>query len=103
MNAETATTSEALAYVAPHFTVTSYTQDLGYHGGTGGTGSRVACRAGDIAVGFYGSYGNFINELGLVCAALGADGTTGPRYTTAVRGTPGPHSFRFECPTFEKQ
>jgi hypothetical protein len=93
----TEATSEALA-TAHGFAVTSYTYNLGYHGGTGGTASRLACNAGDVAVGLYGSYGNYVNELGLICAHLYSNGTLGVPYTTAPRGTPGPTPFTFQCP-----
>lgn len=93
----TGETSEAVT-VAPSWSVTSAAYDLPYHGGTGGTAARKACYAGDVAVGFYGSYGNFMNELGLICAHLNSNGTLGAPYTTGTRGTPGPTSFSFRCP-----
>jgi hypothetical protein len=88
----TGTTSDALS-------LSSYRVDLGYHGGTGGNPSRVICRPGDVAVGIYGSYGSYINELGLYCATLRANGTLGPMYTTVSSGSPGPYPFKALCPS----
>src|SRR5262249_578339 len=43
--------------------------------------------------------GNYINELGLYCAPLHANGTLGPVYTTARSGAPGPYPFHALCPS----
>jgi hypothetical protein len=94
---ETSSTAEAVT-VAYSYRVTGYTYNLGYHGGTGGNPTTESCRAGDLAVGVYGSYGNYINELGLICATLYSNGTLGPPYTTRTTGTPGPHTFTVQCP-----
>jgi len=85
------TTSEALSVSS------TYKTDLNYHGGSGGTGYRRSCGAGDVAIGIYGTYGSYVNEVGLYCARLHSDGTLGPTYTTGTAGKPGANSYQFIC------
>src|SRR5262249_21648888 len=73
------------------FSVASATNsDLGWFGGSGGTSSaRISCPTGSVMVGLQGRVGNVIDRVGLVCAALHADGTLGAATTTTTRGGDG--------------
>lgn len=79
--------------------VTGYTWALPYHGGTGGSPLGLGCSPGDVVVGIYGRQGvNYMEQLGLVCAPLYANGTFGTRYRTGSVGPAGAINVDAQCP-----
>lgn len=88
---KTETTSQA-------FSVTSTTFLLERVGGTGGTAGVLRCNdSRDVIVGLRGRAGNVIDQLGLICARLNADGSTGPAYTTGALGGNGGTGWSRQC------
>jgi hypothetical protein len=71
--------------------------DLPYRGGSGGTGTRTACRSGDVAIGYTVTFGNFINSVSLICTNPSV--YNGAKYSTTTRGTVGPKSWQYICPS----
>src|SRR5579871_3661398 len=58
-------------------------------GGWGGTPSWIGCAPGDLVTGIYGRAGAYIDQIGLFCAHVNADGTMGSSYMTNSWGGSG--------------
>lgn len=79
--------------------------DSGGDGGGGGAGGadstafEFSCGDGNIAVGFYGRSGAWVDALGLMCAPYQADGTLGEVFKTDTAGGDGGGMHDAPCPT----
>src|SRR5437879_3713456 len=71
---------------------------LPYRGGGGGGPYSIACPRGNVAVGLYGRSGGYIDQGGLICAALYADGSLGPDSTIGSAGGGGGGPYYAVCP-----
>ena len=70
-------TLETLGTTSEAFSVSQYTWQLPYRGGTGGSYQQAWCGAGDVAIGLYGRSGSMIDAVGFICAKLLSNGTLG--------------------------
>jgi hypothetical protein len=81
------------------YSTTPYTYALSWRGGQGGNGPvPLSCGSGNVVVGFYGRAASYIDQLGLVCAAMNQNGTLGPAWTTGALGGWGGDPFFWQCP-----
>lgn len=81
------------------YSLSSYWWNLPWRGGSGGTWTGpMGCQAGDVIVGLHGRGGTYVDQIGLICAKLYANGTFGPRYTLAPQGGGGGDPFYLQCP-----
>lgn len=75
------------------------TQMFPAHGGTGGQAFAIACPSGSLANGYTGQTDvGAVSRIGLGCAALQPDGTTGAETTVSAGTGPG-GQFTNRCPT----
>lgn len=89
---------EAIAERSSELSVSDLTFDLPARGGNGGRPGSLNCAADHVAVGIYGKAGRVIDNLGLTCAPLAADGSLGDSSDTGSRGGSGGNTFRLTCP-----
>lgn len=69
-------------------------------GGPGGNGPTVRnCNDGDVVIGFFGRKAVVIDQLGVICGHVNANGTIGNQYWPGSVGGGGGDSFSFICPT----
>jgi hypothetical protein len=69
-------------------------------GGTGGTATyNLDCGSAGILVGVYGKVGLWVDQLGIICQTVKADGTLGGSYTKGPVGGPGGTSETARCPS----
>lgn len=80
------------------FTVTSYVWWLPWRGGGGGGGFDISCGPGQIAVGIYGRSGSNIDQIGLICSYVFANGNLSPATLTGTAGGNGGGPFYSQCP-----
>lgn len=88
---------EAIAERTSELSVSDLTFDLPARGGNGGQPGSLNCAPDHVAVGIYGRAGRIIDNLGLTCAPLNADGSLGASYDTGSRGGSGGNPFRLTC------
>ena len=69
-----------------------------YRGGTGGGYFTLGCPGGEIAVGFHGRSGWYVDQIGLVCAYVNPDGSLGPDDWQGTTGGTGGSFFFSRCP-----
>jgi hypothetical protein len=83
---------------------TGWTYTLAYRGGGGGTWQSLSCGSGNVLVGLYGRSGSYVDQMGLICAQLHADGTLGPAFDPAWQwagGWGGSADYPAQCPPNE--
>jgi hypothetical protein len=67
-------------------------------GGSGGTSSyNLDCGSSGVMVGIYGKTGLWIDQLGIICRAVKADGTLGSSFTRGPSGGSGGTSGTAQC------
>jgi hypothetical protein len=91
----------AVARRSEAYSTTGYDWWLPQRGGNSGSPPEwLGCNPGDVVVGLYASWGDYIERVGLICSTLNQDGSFGPRYTTRILGGSGgkPGLFYQQCP-----
>ncbi|WP_437551506.1 hypothetical protein WME97_10005 [Sorangium sp. So ce367] len=74
---------------------------MAYRGGTGGSWFDIPCAHDEVAIGLYGRSGALVDQVGLVCAPLQANGSIGPYSTRGSAGGYGGGPFSTLCPSGE--
>jgi hypothetical protein len=67
-------------------------------GGSGGTSSYdLDCGTSGVMVGIYGKAGNWVDQIGITCQKVNADGTLGSTYTRGPKGGSGGSGATSRC------
>src|SRR4051812_7356886 len=80
-SSDTEMAKESAASTSSAFSTSPYQYALSYRGGSGGDARSLNCGPGNVVVGFYGRAANYVDQMGLICAGLNANGTLGPAFT----------------------
>lgn len=74
------------------------TSNTSWHGGDHGDADPLRCFPGELVVGLAIQHSQYVNALGLRCAALLPDGSFGPARTTDLRGGGNGSLANVTCP-----
>lgn len=66
-------------------------------GGGGASSYNLDCGSSGVMVGIYGKAGNWIDQIGITCQTVNADGTLGSTYTRGPKGGAGGTGATSRC------